>query len=236
LDGLREIRSMTGRKRIEKYEKFGLHLTQAERKLILVGIASLPRAIAQLIQTTPANKPTMMTLDHWKELAGQIASEANDTGDKRLQRRLDTIFSKVQDLLDSRGDDVISASLKIEDTQAEQPLARDAVQLAEWAARMLIGAEQLGIKFKSVARFPVPRAQRAILTRLPIISENLEAKLSVDEPDLTVGDVGGLLIAVSEALLDAPPSKVRPNPDRQELEGMPGSRGEWGGQASDQED
>jgi hypothetical protein len=131
---------------------------------------------------------------------------------------------------------VISASLKIEDTQAEQPLARDAVQLAEWAARMLIGAEQLGIKFKSVARFPVPRAQRAILTRLPIISENLEAKLSVDEPDLTVGDVGGLLIAVSEALLDAPPSKVRPNPDRQELEGMPGSRGEWGGQASDQED
>jgi hypothetical protein len=70
---------MTGRKRIEKYEKFGLHLTQAERKLILVGIASLPRAIAQLIQTTPANKPTMMTLDHWKELAhvwGEFAFRA----------------------------------------------------------------------------------------------------------------------------------------------------------------
>ena len=48
---------------------------------------------------------------------------------------------------------------------------------------MLIGAEQLGIKFKPVARFPVPRAQRAILTRLPIISANLQAKLSVDEPN-----------------------------------------------------
>jgi hypothetical protein len=90
----------------------------------------------------------------------------------------------------------------LEDTQ---PLADESVQLAEWAARMLIGAEQLGIKFKSVARFPVPRSQRAIQTRLPIISATLEAKPSVDEPNLTVGDVGGLLIAVCEALLDAPP-------------------------------
>ena len=47
------------------------------------------------------SKPIMMILDDWNELAGHIASEANDTGDKKLQRRLDTIFSKIQDLLDS---------------------------------------------------------------------------------------------------------------------------------------
>ena len=35
---------MTGRKRIGKYDKFGLQLTQIERKLILDGVASLPRA------------------------------------------------------------------------------------------------------------------------------------------------------------------------------------------------
>jgi hypothetical protein len=33
----------------------------------------------------------------------------------------------------------------------------------------------------------------------------LEAKLAEKEPHVTVGDVGGLLIAVCEALLDAPP-------------------------------
>ena len=70
---------------------------------------------------------------------------------------------------------------------------------------MLIGAEQLGIKTKPVARFPVPKAQRSILMRLPVISANLQAKLAANEPHLTVGDVGGLLIAVSEALIDAPP-------------------------------
>ena len=183
-----------------KYDKFGLQLTQIESRLILDGVASLPQEIARTIEATPPQQPILMTLDDWRELAGHIASEANDTGDKKLQRRLDTIFSKIQDLLDSHTDEEPSTSLKM-----KQPLAEESVQLAEWAARMLIGAEQLGIKSKPVARFPMPRAQRAILMRLPIISAKLQEKLAEDEPQLTVGDVGGLLIAVSEALLDAAP-------------------------------
>ena len=97
---------------------------------------------------------------------------------------------------------------------------------------MLIGAEQLGIKSKPVARFPMPRAQRAILMRLPIISAKLQAKLAEDEPNLTVGDVGGLLIAVSEASARRTTiAAVRPDPDRQALEGLPGGRGDQCGQA-----
>ena len=38
---------MTGKKRIQKYEKFGLRLTQAERTLILEGVANLPEEIAR---------------------------------------------------------------------------------------------------------------------------------------------------------------------------------------------
>jgi hypothetical protein len=191
---------MAGKKRIQKYEKFGLQLTQVERKLILVAGAALPKDFTQVIESTPARQPVMMTLDDWRELVGHIASEANDAGDKNLQKKLDAIVLRVQELLDSHAVDAGPMSLEV-----RQPLVEESVQLAEWAARMLIGAERLGIKFKSVARFPVPRAHRAILTRLPIISPDLEAKISVDEPDLTVGDVGGLLIAVSEALTDAPP-------------------------------
>ena len=185
-----------------KYDVFGLQLTQVESRLILAGVASLPQEIARTIEATPPKQPIMMTLDHWRELAGHVASEANDAGDKKLQEKLDTILSKVQDLLDLQTDDEPSTSL-----QMKQPLAEEAVQLAEWAAKLLIGAEQLGIKTKLVARFPVPRAQRAILMRLPVISANLQAKLAANEPPLTVGEVGGLLIAVSEAMIDAPPLK-----------------------------
>ena len=190
---------MTDKNRIGKYDKFGLQLTQVESRLILDGVASLPQEIARTIEATPAKQPIMMTLDDWRELVGHIASEANDTGDKKLQRRLDTIFSKIQDLLDSQTDEEPSTSLKM-----KQPLAEESVQLAEWAAKMLIGAEQLGIKSKPVAQFPLPGAQRAILMRLPIISATLQSKLAEDEPHLTVGEVGGLLMAVAEAMLDAP--------------------------------
>jgi hypothetical protein len=191
---------MAGKKRIQKYEKLGLQLTQAERKLILDSSAAVPKDLAQVIESTPAQQPIMLTLDGWRELVEHIASEANGAEDEKLQKKLDAIVSKVQGLLDSHAIDAGPTSLEI-----GQPLAEESVQLAEWAARMLIGAEQLGIKFKPVARFPVPRAQRAVLSRLPIISANLEAKLAEKEPTVTVADVGGLLIAVSEALLDAPP-------------------------------
>jgi hypothetical protein len=191
---------MAGKKRIQKYEKFGLRLTQAERRLILDSSATLPKDFTQVIESTPARQPIMMTLDGWRELVEHIASEANGAEDEKLQKKLNAIVSKVHELLDSHAVDAGPTSLEV-----RQPLAEESVHLAEWAARMLIGAEQLGIKFKPVARFPMSRTQRAILTRLPIISANLGAKLAEKEPHVTLADVGGLLIAVCEALLDAPP-------------------------------
>ena len=58
-----------------------------------------------MIESTPARQPIMMTLDDWREIAGHIASEANDAADKKLQKKLDAIFSKVQELLDSHAVD-----------------------------------------------------------------------------------------------------------------------------------
>jgi hypothetical protein len=191
---------MTIRKRIQKYDQFGLQLTHAERKLIVDRVPSLPQQIAQALHGAPVNQPIMMTLDQWKELAEYIASEANDTDDKKLQKKLDAIFSKVQDWLNKHSYEEPSTSLEI-----KPPLAEESVQLAEWAATMLLGAEQLGIKTKIVTKLPLPATQRTILMTLPIISTTLQTKLAEDKPHLTVGDVGGLLIAVCEALIDAPP-------------------------------
>jgi hypothetical protein len=44
-----------------------------------------------------------------------------------------------------------------------------------------------------------------VLMITPTIDENIKKKLSAKRPKLTVEDIGGLLIAVSEALIDAPP-------------------------------
>ena len=105
----------------------------------------------------------------------------------------------------------------------------EAVQLAEWAATMLIGAEQLGIKDKPVARFPLPWAERAVLLLFTAIDKKTLKKLEAEKPILTVGEVGGLLMAVAEAILDAPPSQCNAlQHDRQELDGLSGSRGNGG--------
>jgi hypothetical protein len=82
-------------------DKFGLELTQAEKKIIVDRVPSLPQEIAQATHATPAKQPITMTLDDWEELAGHIAAEANNTDDKKLQKKLDTMFSKIQNLLDT---------------------------------------------------------------------------------------------------------------------------------------
>jgi hypothetical protein len=189
---------MTSRKRIQKYEEFELQLTQAERKLIVDNVPSIPQEIVKALRVAPPNQPITMILSDWKDQAGHIAAAANDADDKKLKKKLDTIFSKIDSLLDTHSNEEHSLAIK-------PPLAEESVQLAEWASQMLIGAEQLGIKTRIVTKFPVPAAQRSVLTMLPVASMNLQTKLATKNPKLTVGEVGGLLIAVSEALINAPP-------------------------------
>jgi hypothetical protein len=198
---------MTRKKLIDKNDKFGLRLTRAERKLILKGIAHLHEEIAQAIHAASAKQPIMMILDDWKELAGHIAAEADNACATMLQKKLDTTFSKIQDLLETHTDEKAASSPKRKDTRKEKALAKESVQLAGWAAKILIAAERLGIKSKPIARFPVPRAERVILMRLPIISAKLHEKLAAKDPKLTAGDVANLLIAVAEALPNASPSQ-----------------------------
>ena len=45
-----------------------------------------------------------LSLDDIEELQGNIAAEANHTGNKQLQRRLDKIFEKLQTFLDQYDD------------------------------------------------------------------------------------------------------------------------------------
>ena len=193
------------KKWIDRNEKLGLRLTLAERKLILEDPIHIHDEIADPFRATPTGAPVLLTLDQLEHLGSHVAAEANHTPDKKLRKMLDAILSKIQDLLETHTDEEPPKSLKIEDAQRGKPLAKQSVQLAEQAAKLLIGAEQLGIKTKPVARFPLPGAERAVLLMIPAIDENIHKKLATLKPKLTVGEVGGLLMAVAEAMIDAHP-------------------------------
>ena len=79
--------------------------------------------------------------------------------------------------------------------------------MAEWAANLLIGAEQLGIKEKPVTPFPLPWSELAALLVFGRIDSKTLKKLEAEKPIFTVGEIGGLLMAVAAAMIGAPGSQ-----------------------------
>ena len=198
---------MTRKEFNRKDEKVGIKLSLEERKLVLGDPIHIHEELADLIRFTPTGAPVLLTFDHLEDLGGCVKAEANHTTDKKIRKKLDAISSKIDDLLETHADEESPKSLKFEDAQRQKLIADQTVQLAEWAARMLIGAEQLGIKDKPVARFPLSQAERAVLLLFTAADKKTLKKLETEKPKLTVGEVGALLMAVATALLDAPPSQ-----------------------------
>ena len=196
---------MSRKKPLGKGKRVGLKLTTDERKLILESPLHIHRGLAESIRATATDAPVLLTLDELEDLGGYVAAEANHATDNKLRKKLDAIFSKIDDLLETHSDEESPRSLKFEDAKKQKIIVDQAVELTERAARLLIGAEQLGIKEKPVARFPLAWAERAVLLLFTAVDKKTLAKLETEKPSVTVGEVGGLLMAVAEALLDAPP-------------------------------
>jgi hypothetical protein len=96
-------------------------------------------------------------------------------------------------------------SLNFEDAQRRKIIASQAVELAVWVAKMWIDAEPHGIKDKSVARFPLEWAERAVLLLFTSADKKILAKLETEKPSVTFAEVGVLLFAVATSLRDASP-------------------------------
>jgi hypothetical protein len=188
-------------------QKVGIKLSLAERKLILRDPIHIHPGLADPIKTTPSGDPVLLTLDDLEDLGGYIAAEANYTTDKKIRKKLDAIFSKIQDILETHADEEPPKSLKIKNAQRRTLIGDKVVEMAEWAATMLIGAEQLGIKDKPVERFPLPWSELAFLLLFAPIDKKTLKKLEPKEPIFTVGEIGGLLMLVAEAMIDAPGSQ-----------------------------
>ncbi len=96
---------MSKRKHIQPDETVPLKLTATERKLLLENVSCMDERFQTLIREAPAGKPLMMTLDDCDELGGYIAAEANHCDDRKLQKKLDSVFEKVQAVLDTYTDE-----------------------------------------------------------------------------------------------------------------------------------
>jgi len=94
------------KKHVQADEKVPLKLTATERNLILETVTFISDEYELLIRETPNAEPLMMTLDDYDDFGGYIAAEANHCGDRKLQKKLDTVFQKVQSIFDRYTDEV----------------------------------------------------------------------------------------------------------------------------------
>ena len=95
---------MMTRKHIPAGEKVAVWLTAGERKLILDRMC-LDDECEKVVLETPPGTPIAFTLEEWDLFGGCVAAEANHTSDKKLQKRLDGIFEKIQEVLDTHTDE-----------------------------------------------------------------------------------------------------------------------------------
>jgi hypothetical protein len=195
---------MARKKSLRKKKKVALKLTIEERKLFLGDPINVPKELADAIRSTPTGAPVMLNLDHLEDLGGYIAAGANQTKDKKVRKKIDAIFSKIQDLLETHSDEESPKTLKIEDAQRRELVANERINLAVGAAAMWIDATQLGITDRPVTLFRLSWAERAVLLLFTSIDKTILNKLEAEKPSFTIREVVGLLMKVAEALLDAP--------------------------------
>ena len=150
------------RTQIQPGEYLPLKLTAAERKLVLEDLMCLDETIEQIIRETPSGKPVMMTLGDLDDFGGYVAAEANHCEDKKREKKLDTIFGKIQDLLDTYTDEEPPQTVKIEDAITAEQAKR---KLTKGISDVLAGKEPATISFRlksktpKSAKFPIKMTQ-----------------------------------------------------------------------------
>lgn len=95
------------RKPVRPGEKVPLMLSQRERELILENTLADDELTAALRDMPASSKASVyfFTLDDLEELMGYVAAEANHAKDKKLQKELDRLFARMENVLQSYTDE-----------------------------------------------------------------------------------------------------------------------------------
>lgn len=140
------------KKQIQPGEKVPLKLTATERKLILKDLMCLDEDYERIIREAPTGKPVMMTLDDLDDFGGYVAAESNHCGDKKKEKRLDTVFEKIQRLLDTYTDED-NSTISIEQARGKIANATE---------------DALASKNPGIVSFPLPGTQQRQAEKFPI--------------------------------------------------------------------
>jgi len=94
------------RKPVPPGQTVPLKLSKRERELILEHTLADDELTAPLRVAPTANQASVysFTLDDLEELAGYVAAEANHAQDKKLQKQLDRLFTRMETALQSYAD------------------------------------------------------------------------------------------------------------------------------------
>lgn len=98
---------MNSRKSQKQEQKIPVKLSKQERELIINKTFAGPDLTDRLRLTSVSSTEPVFrfTLDELDELVGYIAAEANHTKSKRLERELDRLYDRIQDILDTHTDE-----------------------------------------------------------------------------------------------------------------------------------
>jgi hypothetical protein len=86
-------------------------------------------------------------------------------------------------------------------------LTAQSVALAEFAAKALVAAEQIGIKKKPVEEFPLDYAECAVAAELPSLSTTIKKKLVKKTASFSIADTASIVMAIADSLLEGEPLK-----------------------------
>lgn len=173
---------MPAKKQVQPGETVPLKLTAAERKLVLEGLTCLGQQYEQIIRNTPTGTPLMLTLDELEDFSGDIAAEVNHCDNDTKQKKLDAVFEKIRSVMDRYTDEEPPQTLKIEDARTQAALSAQAVEIAEFAAQVLVAAKQLRIKTTLLNNFRLAPGQRDVLLLVPRFSKAVKNKLAKESP------------------------------------------------------
>jgi len=91
---------------------------------------------------------------------------------------------------------------KANDPGKAKAISDQAVEIAEWVALALAGAEKMGIMKKPLAHFLLSPADRAVLRLVPAFSTTSKKKLTKSDSEYTFAEVAGMAMALAETLPD----------------------------------
>ena len=158
-------------KRIHANDTVPLKLTAKERKLV-EGLMCLDIEYERAVRDTPAGKPVLMTLGDLDDFGGYIAAEANHCADKKRQKALDTIFLKIQRLLETHTDEEPPQIIKFQGAAGNNAVTSPAGHIKEFASQVLLLATKLRIKSKPLTGF---RLNRLAHSREKALRENSQS-------------------------------------------------------------